>query len=378
MSDHEADKNSSSESEKDSKSKPEEKKGKKVAVEPMEVGEGGDKYDSDGKTVVKLKKKENEALESELSAEMIQTHLAVRLYLALVWVVATGIMVWYTTEIAGQYISALQTPSSAINIDDPIPLPMPTVVVCNWNQDVLAVNTTPSGTCPECFLTFEYCYNYNATTAAASDCTGEWTHTPIFTSAGLFDCYSYNFDPKTIAQSNSTGYSGSLATVWSVIPLNASIENRAGCQATFGFISPEQNESTITPEQIYNEVNFASLGLDTFYAFKLVLTEHLELKNTSDPNYNKTRFDVSSSLTTILVPPSATVGYVGISFSYQTLSKEEDTFSIGYSLLNLFGDFAGMIGTLLGIDTVKVASGIPVLYLAAKWRSLGEIEDHFN
>jgi len=118
--------------------------------------------------------------------------------------------------------------------------------------------------------------------------------------------------------------------------------------------------------------------LDTFYAFKLVLTEHLELSNTSDPNYNKTRFDVTSSLTTVLAPPNTTYGYIGISFSFQTLSKEEDTFSIGYTLNNFFGDFSGMIGTLMGLDTIKVSSGIPLLYMSARWRSIIELEDHFN
>lgn len=72
------------------------------------------------------------------------------------------------------------------------------------------------------------------------------------------------------------------------------------------------------------------------------------------------------------------VAYFGLSFAYQTLSKQTIQFSIGYTIDNLFGDFAGMIGTLMGLDTIKVAAGLPLFYLAAKMKSMKILEDHFN
>jgi len=341
-----------------------------MGVAEKEDGE----YDKDGRTVVKLGHNEGEALKEELDVQVIRAHIAIRLWMAFIWIGVTVVMIYYTTEIGAQYAQSQTSPTSSINIDDPTVLPMPNVVVCNWNQDGSTENSTPSGDCPTCLLTFEYCYDWNS----SSDCTPQWNHTPIQTDAGLFDCYSYNFDPNDIAMSNSTAYSGSLSSVFSIQLLNYSIENRAGCQATFGFIGPDQNVSSITPTEIYNEVNFAPVAFDTFYGFKLVLTEHLEISNTSDPNYNKTRFDVTSSLTTLLGTPPPGVGYVGISFSFQSLSKEEDSFSIGYTITDFFSDFSGMIGTLLGLDTIKVTSAVPLIFMSIRWRSIMQLEDHFN
>lgn len=38
----------------------------------------------------------------------------------------------------------------------------------------------------------------------------------------------------------------------------------------------------------------------------------------------------------------------------------------------------GMLGTLMGLDTIKVMSSIPLVYLAIKMRNINPIEDKFN
>jgi hypothetical protein len=37
-----------------------------------------------------------------------------------------------------------------------------------------------------------------------------------------------------------------------------------------------------------------------------------------------------------------------------------------------------MVGTLMGLDLIKVASSLPILYYAMKIRSLRPLEDHYN
>jgi len=336
-------------------------------------GMGHPQFGEDGKAVIKLDKPENAAFREDLAADVLQKHILVRLWMGFIWLFVTAIMILFTVQITEQFYSAQSNPSSSIILDSPTELPMPTVVVCNWNQDGAVGAPQPSHNCSECLLTLEYCYNWNT----SSDCTGDWSHTPIQTNAGLFDCFTYNADAENPQITNNTGYSGSISAVFSIIEFPAAITQRAGCQATYKFLDPND---TVTPTEIYNEVNFAPVGFDTFYALRLILTEHLELQPT-DPNYNKSRFSSTSSLTSILVPPmNATdkTGYVGVSFSYQTLSKEEDTFQTGYSLNNLFGDFAGMIGTLMGLDSIKVASGLPIIWLSIRMRNVNPLEDHFN
>jgi len=234
------------------------------------------------------------------------------------------------------------------------------------------LDPNPTDSCPECELTIVDCLNLNT----SEDCSTDWTPATIPTLGGTFFCYTYNTDPKNPIYSKTTGYSGSLSTMWKVLKFNATDppnQNRAGLQVTF-----IPNDGTpIDPTQIYTEVRFAAMDLDSFYALTEVSTVHTE-KKTSDPNYNITRYDAVSSSVTLLSLDNATYGYAAISFSFQTLSMEVVQYSISYQLINLFGDFAGMIGTLMGLDSIKVTSAIPMVYLAIKLRNLNPLEDHFN
>ena len=57
------------------------------------------------------------------------------------------------------------------------------------------------------------------------------------------------------------------------------------------------------------------------------------------------------------------VGYISVSWAFDTLNLQQITYASQYTLENFFGDFAGMIGTLMGLDMVKVAAGAYVAYL---------------
>jgi len=280
------------------------------------------------------------------------------------------VFIW---EIVTQYTSGLSSPSSSVNIDTATVLPEPKVVVCNWNQDGSPFNSTPSGDCAECLVTLINCQNLNT----SEDCIPLWLHSPIQTTAGLFDCYTYNWNIDSPIWSNTTGYSGAIATVWGVelLSLNDPPVNRAGLQASFFLLDDKPTD----PIAIYDEVRFAPVGLDTFFAVQYIQTLHQEDHPASNIlDLNTSRFETLVSGVNLLQFPNDTYGYIGISFAYQTLNEEIDIFFTSYTLQNFWGDFAGMLGTLMGLDVIKVAFSIPVSIVAVRIKSLNPIEDHFN
>lgn len=310
----------------------------------------------------------------QLEADDLQNASWFKIFMTCVWVAATAVMIYYLILIVDQYHSSKANPSSTILFIEKNRLPMPQIVICNWNQDGNLTHPLPTGDCDICNLTLESCA-YNLTT----DCASEWIRHDFQTSGGLFTCYQYNSDASNPEYSNTTGYSGSIATVWSV-PLADREDppvNRVGVQVTFAPVGQ------ITAQDIYNEVNFASMGLDTFFALTYINTLHNELSK-KDPAYNLSHFETASSTVTLLQSfdtensNNATIGYIALSFSYQTLSLQEVSFDIAYNLNNLFGDFAGMLGTLMGLDVIKLAAGLPMGYLAWKYKTWKPFQEAFN
>jgi len=302
-------------------------------------------------------------------------------YMNFIWLGTGAVFLWFFAQIIEQHISAVQQPSSTVLIDTASSLPLPKVAICNWNQNGSPVQPIPPEVaCDTCNLTLISCSYFGVlSTDPSFDCSSLWRYRIIQTIAGQFSCYIFNADPNNPIYSNTTGYSGSYATVWQVDLLNATDPpiNRGGLQASF---VPNDNKD-IDPMQIYNEYRFAQIGQDAFFALQLVITTHQEITNTSDPNFNVTRFDTVSSAVTLLTDPAAaaeSIGFVGVSFAFQTLNSQSVLFNIGYTLNNLFGDFAGMIGTLMGLDAIKVSSALPLMFLAAKNRVIGPLRDHFN
>jgi hypothetical protein len=71
-------------------------------------------------------------------------------------------------------------------------------------------------------------------------------------------------------------------------------------------------------------------------------------------------------------------GIAGVSFAYQFLSVQTIHYAPAYGLVNFWGDFAGMVGTLMGLDAIKVLSAIRIIPVAVKKRSFFTIQEHFN
>jgi len=311
-------------------------------------------------------------------AEDIQETMWFRVFMTAIWIGSAAVMIFYLVQIVQQYQDSKANPSSTVLILEQGRLAMPQVVVCNWNQNGNVTDPIPTGPCDTCNLTLVSCY-YNLTI----DCTDNWSPIQIQTTGGLFSCYQYNSNASDPEYSETTGYSGSIATVWA-IPLLERVDppdtmNRMGIQVTFKPIG------TILAGDIYGEVNFASVGFDTFFSLTYVNTIHNEL-DSGDPMYNTSNYATSASTVNLLSPIdidwnddlNTTEAYVAISFAYQTLSLQQVTFDIAYNINNLFGDFSGMIGTLMGLDLIKVTAGLPLFYLAWKARSTKPLADAFN
>lgn len=329
--------------------------------------------DSRGRaTTLRLNNNERVNFKEDMAADMLERNFWVRLYMTVVWVLSSGVMAVFIYNITTQYLSGLSTPSSSISIFPATELAVPKVVVCNWNQDGSPSDPTPTHNCSECILTIVSCTDQHS----QDDCVSSWVKTPIQTEGGLFDCLTYNGDPNNALWSNFTGYSGSISAVFEVVLYQSAAPPVASAGVQVSFIILD--DTPTSPDVIYNEVQYGSIGADSFFAITYINTIHDESNRDSNTPYNSSRYDAVSSSVSLNTPYNDTVGYAAVSFSFQTLSQEQANFFTSYTLVNFWGDFAGMIGTLMGLDLIKFASGIPKMYLAVKLRSINPIEDHFN
>jgi len=316
----------------------------------------------------------------QMEADDLQDQNWYRIFMTVIWIISGSVMIYYLTQIVSQYHSSKANPSSTIQLIQRNGLPQPQIVICNWNQNGNVTNPIPVGDCDVCGLTLLSC-STNALDGSQQSCDSSWSQNDTQTAGGLFSCWQFNADPKNLKYSVTTGYTGSMATLWAIPYLERDDPpiNRMGLQATFKPVG------TVTPYAIYDEVNFAPMGFDTFFALTYTNTIHNEHKH-NRTLYNTSSFDTSASMVNLLQATdpdwndelNSTSGYVGITFGYQTLSLQQVNFDIAYNLNNLFGDFAGMIGTLMGLDLIKLAAGLPMGYLAWKSRSWKPMQEAFN
>jgi len=308
----------------------------------------------------------------EVKENEFKRTLPVRIWMIIVWIVASSIMIWFMVGIGQQYTLSLKNPSSKVSILDDTILPLPAVTICNWNQEV----GVPVGSCEECKLSLVSCVNITTTILnpnGNADCSAIWTPIQWNTSIGLFYCYVFNDDKTNVVYSVATGYSGAMATIWGIKPLPMTDPpiNRAAVQATY------QVQGNTNAPVIVAEIEFAPSGFDTFFGLQYINTVHSELSPTN-PIYNTSMYSKTNSLVKLQETPTVDIDYVGVSFSFETLSVQAIIFSVDYTLLNFFGDFAGMVGTLMGLDVIKVSIGIPTAYFAYKFKACWPLEEVFN
>ncbi|PRP80759.1 hypothetical protein PROFUN_11499 [Planoprotostelium fungivorum] len=325
---------------------------------------------NDGEELTKREQQWKERKKADKDIDHVLHTWPMRLYMLIVWLVAFAVFFYYIYKIATQYQSNKENPTSSLSVSTVDVVPLPKVVICNWNQYTGSDGAAGLSTCPSCRLNLVNC----TVNADNSICIDQWKHQIFVTPNGTFDCFIFNNDTKNPIYSNQTGYSGSYTTVWSIVkpPAVTPPINRAGVQASF--IWPEKE---ITDADIFGEYRFAPYNFDTLFAIQWLQTVHQEDGYSGDEPETD-YFDTISSATNLVTNSSDPGTYVSVSFAFQSLNVNVNTYFTSYTLENFWGDFAGMIGTLMGLDVLKVSAGIPIGYLAFKMRTLVPVEEHFN
>eukprot|EP01112_Ceratiomyxa_fruticulosa_P010217 TRINITY_DN2696_c0_g1_i2.p1 TRINITY_DN2696_c0_g1~~TRINITY_DN2696_c0_g1_i2.p1 ORF type:complete len:324 (-),score=67.44 TRINITY_DN2696_c0_g1_i2:108-1079(-) len=303
-------------------------------------------------------KKEEEGQKKGEEEEMESLSVGENIYFAIVWIAVTAVMILYLTEISSQYFASKSNPNTIITFTQELSPPLPKVTICNWNQII-----EPYVPCDFCDVELVLCQDI----AHASDCAmTKMQIASVNASNGIFNCYQFNGDKNAVIKSNSIGYSGSYSALFLVNnpPLDDTL--RIGLQVSLTTVEEDPD--------VFNEDKFAPPAFDTYFSIQTV---HTIYQNTTDipDNY---RFDTTQSLTGLTRKNNDNSSYISVSWSFQTLNIQTITYAASYTLQNFFGDFAGMIGTLMGLDVVKVASGFIVAYTAIKSRSIFPLQDHFN
>jgi len=301
---------------------------------------------------VRLEKKEEKEEEQESYTRWEN------IYFGLLWVGVTAIMIWFVVQIAAQLSDAVSSPPTIISFDTVTDSALPKVTICNWNQIV-----APYDPCDFCDLQMVLCSDI----ASGSDCYLD--HMQIAAkniSDGVFNCYQFNGDPNNPATSSLVGYVGSFSALFVVSNPPEDDTLRIGLQVSLNTMDEEPD--------VFNEDKFAPPGFDSYFAIQTVNTAFM---NNTPPTYD-TNYVVSYSTTAIVRKNNETHSYISVSWAFQTLNVETISYIPQYTLNNFFGDFAGMVGTLMGLDVVKVVSGIRVAVGAYRSKNVFPLQDHFN
>eukprot|EP01113_Clastostelium_recurvatum_P047811 TRINITY_DN858_c0_g1_i11.p1 TRINITY_DN858_c0_g1~~TRINITY_DN858_c0_g1_i11.p1 ORF type:complete len:415 (+),score=82.21 TRINITY_DN858_c0_g1_i11:383-1627(+) len=284
-------------------------------------------------------------------------------YYALVWIGVTTVMAYFLYQIATQYFANQRNPSTVITFETQTQLELPKITICNWNQQRSRLDR-----CDYCDLALLSCHDV----FSDKRCTMVKKQiASIDTKRGVFNCYQFNVDKDDPVISTNIGYIGSFTALFRVAnpPLDVVDTTdlyRVGLQVSFTLIDEEPD--------VFNEDKFAPPDFDSYFALQKVHTIYANDTDRLDEN----RFEQSSSMTALNRATSSQYSYIGVSFAFKTLSVQTVTYDPQYTLANFWGDFAGMIGTLMGLDVVKVASGLIVLGTAIRKKNIWYLQDHFN
>jgi len=304
----------------------------------------------------------NESGESPAPEEKEGYSLAQNIYFGVVWVIVFAVMIWFIVGIAQQYKESNSSPATIITFNSVDQDTLPEVTICNWNQydDLDNPENYTSITLESCFILANNApCTLTPKTYLTYDRSGHFQ--------GYIDCYQFNKDPNNVVTSNYTGYSGAYSAVFSVLnPMVNDPTLRIGLQVSF-------TEVGIDPD-VYDEDKFAPPGFDSYYTIQAVKTQFYN----ETPMRSYTNFTSLYSTTGLVQRGTDEISYIGISWGFETLNEQNIAYTPQYTLNNFFGDFAGMIGTLMGLDVLKICAGFFVAYEAWQRKSFFHLQEHFN
>jgi len=215
------------------------------------------------------------------------------------------------------------------------------------------------------------------------DCSHDLVAKEYHTIGGVFECYDFNYEPPptdhsthhvNIYNATGIGYENAVLTTWLLPVAPADLLYRTGIQVTFSELEIGEQE---LEEAIYDEINFAPPGQESFYQIQEVRTV---FKDEHENFINETiRYDQTSSFLEISNPGDlhATHVQISVSFAFKELAYQEIEYIPEYKLENFFGDFAGILGLLTGLDTIKVMTSVPVFIEAIQHKTIFHLREHF-
>lgn len=241
------------------------------------------------------------------------------------WIVCGAVCIYYIYIEAIGYQDAVSNPSTSVSFIEQVPLHFPAVTICNWNAAYY---------CDYCTLTLRACTMVNATDGTIIDCPFNMTMTTIEQSGQFFTCYVFNNNTESPVSVSTTGYGGSMSLYFDVPHAPQDRDSRFGLQASFHEIG------TVPP--VFAETNFAVPFVDNFFSLTKIITNRL--KETKEAPKNSVYW--SSRASNVQLTQNSSTSVV-VSFAYTTLNIKEITEIVSKTPLQLFGEIAGMLGTLM-------------------------------
>jgi hypothetical protein len=242
----------------------------------------------------------------------------------------------YTAKIVTQFYSDLDTPPTSTQFitgkSGMALLPLPRIVLCQM--------------APNIPLSVRGCFQFvKESTAGGVSCDA--TVTPITLSGEDVNdpeplaCIAINKDMTMSA--TGTGFMNSVDIE---IDVNLDQYEPGSFAGVIVHFMPSYNGTEPTYLDVASSTVFAAPGVATVIGFRKRITKYYlkEEETFFDSNTNVVIFTPSTDGT------PEDVGAAYISLCYVELAVEKITQEPAYQIQNLMGDFAGMLGTLVGID----------------------------
>jgi len=317
------------------------------------------------------KKNTPEWMAKEAKAKRIRRSKLIKfIFINIMWFISGVVLAYFCYLIITQFLHSMHVPGNTLTYVQNATLLWPTATICNWNQNI---EGDPSLAPEYTNLTLMQCVDWASNGGSGGPCANDtFTFQYINTAFGIFNCFVFNNNSNNVSSSMTTGFAGSISALFSITAPPANYDFRSGLQVTFDYIG--------NPPDLYNEIRFAPPGYDAFFGIQT--TEITFLNNQTGPFYSYSTSYSSTQLPnyfTFPLPwPQNDTELVSVSFSFQTLNMQVIEYDTAYTVINLFGDFSGMIGVLMGMDIIKLTVSLPVCFAVCGEGEFAEVTEHFS
>ena len=246
------------------------------------------------------------------------------------WILVAPILIWYFVSNISDYIASRITPSLSVSYYQQAVLRYPAVTICNFNP----IEDGNNG------LNITSCVINSPT--GYSDCEFSIDKAIIMDGDGLtYECIVLNNDTSSSPNATITGYEGLISTEV-ILPSDAMVVgSNVGVTVTFhepGTIASLEGDETL----------FGTAGNDNYYTIR----KHIMKKLVPTPSSRVVYIPNYSVLNRVIAGEEDLT--VPISFCYNSLNIKEVKETFTKDPLQLLGELAGVLGTLYGIELLKI------------------------